>query len=161
MRPPSLGEERGDRKVEAPPPPIPTLPSRGADRGRSFMPIALKHLPSPLMGTDRGRYCIRIGLGQLPSPSMGEGLGGGEVSPSSPHPCLPPPGRNGCIPPCQPSWGEGERMIAGGLITGRELAVWAGPPTTPWAPRTSRVRHGCQPAGAASPLHRPSRCAGR
>jgi hypothetical protein len=50
------------------------------------MPIALKHLPSPLMG---------------------EGSGGGGTGASSPHPRLPPPGGKGCIPPCQPSRGEG------------------------------------------------------
>jgi hypothetical protein len=44
----------------------------------------------------------------LPSPLMGEGLGGGEDSPSSPHPHLPPPRGEGVLTsPCQPIQGEG------------------------------------------------------
>jgi hypothetical protein len=49
------------------------------------MPIALKHLPSPLMG---------------------EGSGGGGSRASSPHPHLPPPRGKGCFPaPVSPRGG--------------------------------------------------------
>ena len=42
-----------------------------------------------------------------PSPLMGEGAGGGEDSPSSPHPHLPPPRGEGVLTySCQPASGE-------------------------------------------------------
>jgi hypothetical protein len=47
----------------------------------------------------------------LPSPLMGEGAGGGEGSPSSPHPdLLPPRGEGVWTYPRQPSRGEGNYL---------------------------------------------------
>jgi hypothetical protein len=48
----------------------------------------------------------------FPSPLMGEGSGGGEDSPSAPHPNLPPPRGEGVLTyPCQP---HGGGLIGGG-----------------------------------------------
>jgi hypothetical protein len=47
----------------------------------------------------------------LPSPLTGEGTGGGEDSPFSPHPNLPPPRGEGALTyPCQPAKGGGQRF---------------------------------------------------
>jgi hypothetical protein len=52
------------------------------------MRVAFEHLPSPLMGC-QGRYAMHIARKHRPSPLTGEGAGGGEDSPSSPHPPFP------------------------------------------------------------------------
>jgi hypothetical protein len=52
----------------------PYSPRSSADRGRYFMHIARKHLPSPLMGEGSGGWGTCFFPPSPPSPARGEGV---------------------------------------------------------------------------------------